>query len=367
MKQTLGVDLGTTNTVAALGGRVLALGATRPLLPSVVAFLPNGSVQVGAAARRRRSIDCANTIYSSKRIIGRRWEEPEVQEFRERYPFELAEKDGGAGFVTRAGTFSPTDIAAIVLKTLQEKVAPVASQLEIVITVPAGFSERQRFATLEAAGKAKFATAQLIEEPVSAARAYRGILGPLKKVAVYDLGGGTFDFAIVDCSGSQPSVLRSASDMFLGGDDIDAKIAEWVAGEVLKQHNWDLTNYPEVQDRLLAECERAKIRLSRWERTTLDLSQVDPELPAAAEPIALHREGIDRVAEQLVRRTFATCDGVLREVGLLPQDLDAILLAGGSTHLPMVRSGVEAYFSQPGRHDLDATEVVALGASPTTT
>ena len=264
--------------------------------------------------------------------------------------------------MTRAGTFSPTDVAAIVLATIQEKVERVLSNLDIVITVPAGFSERQRFATLEAAGKAKFEAAQLIEEPAAAARAYRRILGPLRKVAVYDLGGGTFDFAIVDCSGADPTVLRSASDMFLGGDDIDARIADWVAGEVLKQHNWDLSNYPEVHDRLLAECEQAKIRLSRWERTTLDLSQVDPELPAASEPMPLRREVIDQLAEQLVRRTFVTCDGVLREVGLRPRDLDAVLLAGGSTHLQMVRRGVEAYFGRPGRSDIEATEVVALGA-----
>ena len=364
MRQTLGVDLGTTNTAAALGGRVLALGATRALLPSVVAFLPNGTVQVGAAARRRRASDRQNTIFSSKRVIGRRWEEPEVQEFRERYPFDLEEKDGGPGFVTRAGTFSPTDIAAIVLATIHDKVERVASDLEIVITVPAGYSERQRFATLEAAGKAKFPAAQLIDEPASAARAYRRILGPLKRVAVYDLGGGTFDFAIVDCSESEPQVLRTASDMFLGGDDIDAKIAEWVAAEVLKNHNWDLTNYPEVHNRLLAECEGAKIRLSKWERTSLDLSKVDPEFPAAAEPMRLRREVIDELAERLVRRTFNTCDRVLREVGVAPDDLDAVLLAGGSTHLPMVKAGVEAYFGRAGRDDLEATEVVARGASP---
>ena len=183
MKQILGVDLGTTNTVAALGGRVLGLGATRALLPSVVAFLPNGSVQVGAAARRRRSIDSANTIYSSKRIIGRRWQEPEVQEFRERYPFDLVEREGAPAFATRAGDFKPKDIAAILLSTIQEKVAPMASELEIVITVPSGFSERQRFATLEAAGKAKFANARLIEEPVSAARAYHGRLSRVQLCA----------------------------------------------------------------------------------------------------------------------------------------------------------------------------------------
>ena len=143
----------------------------------------------------------------------------------------------------------------------------------------------------------RLAAAQRLET-AEAARDRLGtwILGPLKRVAVYDLGGGTFDFAVVDCSGSDPCVLRSASDMFLGGDDIDAKIAEWVAGEVLKQHNWDLTNYPEVQDRLLAECERAKIRLSSWERTTLDLSQVDPELPSAAEPMTFTMSGTGRAA-----------------------------------------------------------------------
>ncbi len=364
--ETLGVDLGTTNTVAAVGRQVLALGATRSVMPSVVAFLPNGTVHTGAVARRRRAIDVKNTIYSSKRIMGRLWDETETQEFRERYPFDMVEREGAPAFVTRAGEFKPKDVAAILLSTIHERVAAMASKLEIVITVPSGFSERQRFATLEAAGKARFANASLIEEPVSAARAYQGQLGRLERLGVYDLGGGTFDFAVLDCSGDEPRVLRSSSDMFLGGDDIDATITEWVATEVLKRHNWDLTNYPEVRDRLLHECERAKIRLSKWERVNLDLSRVDPELQSSAsgeEPITLHREVLDELADKLVRRTFVTCDRVLREIGLQPDQLDAILLAGGSTHLPMVKRGVEAYFGKPGRDDLEPTEVVALGAS----
>ena len=143
----------------------------------------------------------------------------------------------------------------------------------------------------------------------------------------------------------------------------DAKVTDWVSTEVLKRHNWDLTNYPEVRDRLLHECERAKIRLSKWERVNVDLSKVDPELESASEPITLHRSVLDELAEQLVRRTFATCVRVLGELGLEPRDLDSIVMAGGSTHLPMVRRGVEAYFGKPGRDDLEPTEVVALGAS----
>jgi molecular chaperone DnaK len=364
--EALGIDLGTTNTVAAIGREVLHLDP-RVFMPSVVAFLPNGLVQTGSAARRRRSIDAENTIYSSKRIIGRTWDDPRTQEFRGRYPFHLTRVGEDPAFVTRAGLFTPTDVAAILLGTIFEKVRTLVPELQVVITVPPGFSEQQREATLAAARKAHLRRAVLIEEPVSTALAYLrrpdGSSERLRRVAVYDLGGGTFDFAVVDCAGREPRVLRSASDMFLGGDDVDARIADWVATEVLKRDNWDITNHPEIQDRLLAECELAKIRLSSEAETRIDLSQVDPELPSASECVPLRRELLDRLSEQLVRRTFVTCDHVLRELGLQPADIDAVLMAGGSTHLPAVKHGVEAYFGRPGRSDVDPIEVVALGAA----
>ena len=171
------------------------------------------------------------------------------------------------------------------------------------------------------------------------------------------------DFSIVDWSGDRPRLLGFQSDLMLGGDDIDQMLATWVAERVLKEYNWDLRNYREVSARLVAECERAKIRLCFFDETALDLSQIDPECPAATESFPISRDVLDGISQDLARQTFITCDGVLAKTGMRPKDLDAIFLAGGSTHLAKVREGVETYFGQRGRFELEPTEVVALGAS----
>jgi molecular chaperone DnaK len=361
----VGIDLGTTNCVVAVEDRALAIGDDGSShLPSVVAFLPNGKVQIGSPARRRRSIDCGNTIFSSKRLIGRRYGHSLTKLFRERYPLEVVDAGGDQpAFKTRAGLYTPTDIAAILLTHIHQRIEPLIGDLEVLITVPSGFQEPQREATCAAARQAGFERVRMIEEPTATAWAYRFDPDVEGIVGVYDLGGGTFDVSILDFGGSTPRLLASANDPFLGGDDIDREIADWVAQEVLKQHNWDLTNYSEVDMRLLAECERAKIRLSSCSETRVDLAEVDPECPAAAEGIPLRREAMDRLAANLVRRTFITCDDVLRDAGVRSGDLRAVLLAGGSTHLPIVRQGVETYFGRSGCTEVDPVEVVARGAS----
>jgi molecular chaperone DnaK len=361
----IGIDLGTTNTVAALDGRVLHLHEDGGCcLPSVVAFLPNDTIQVGAVARSRRAIDSSNTVYSSKRIIGRRFWEAATQDFIERYPFDVVEMgDDTPAFRTRAGRHTPTQIASLILRHIHEKMQVLGSDVEVAITVPTAFNEVQRGATLEAACLAGFDQVKLVEEPMATVHAYRGSSVARGKVAVYDLGGGTFDFSIVECGDGEPRLLTHIGDPFLGGDDVDAKIAEWVTHEALKQHNWDLANYSEVYCRLLAECERAKIRLSRSEETLVAISQVDPECPMAGEGLVLRRSLLDELVSGLVRRTFIGCDHAMRQADLRGDDLSAVFLAGGSTNLSMVREGVEAYFGSAGRCDVEVTEVVAQGAS----
>jgi len=361
----VGIDLGTTNTVAAVEDHVLAIGEEgASSLPSVVAFLPNGRVLVGEAARRRRSIDGPNTLFSAKRILGRRLSDGVTAEFRERYPFELVDAGGDRpAFRTRAGLHTPTEVAAILLGEIHTRLAGADEGVEAVITVPTGFLEQQREATREAARAAGFDPVRLVDEPEATAWAYRNEAGVEGVVAVYDLGGGTFDVSVLEMGTGPPRLLARACDPYLGGDDVDARIADWVAREVLKQHNWDLTNYAEVQTRLLAECERAKMRLASRRETVVDLTQVDPECPIAAEGLPIQRELLDRLAGDLVRRTFVTCDQALRLADVRPSDVTTVLLAGGSAHLPAVRSGVEGYFGRPGRADVEPTEVVARGAS----
>ncbi len=364
----LGIDLGTTNTVACFEDEILGIGdGGAGTLPSVVAFLPNGSIGVGQAARRRRAIDGANTIFSSKRIIGRRFDDSETRGFCERYPFDVIDAgDGMPVFVTRAGNHTPTDIAALLLRRISEPLGEEVQDLEVVITVPTGFTAAQRDATLVAARDAGFVHLRLVDEAVATAHAYAST-GELSGVAaVYDLGGGTVDISVVECTDKGLRVLSKATEHFLGGDDIDRKIADWATAEVLKQHNWDLSNYSEVAMRLLGECENAKIRLAGADETRIDLAQVDPECPIAAEGLTLRRGVVDKLCMDLLQRSFVACDAALADARVRPRDLDAVLLAGGTTYLPAVQDGVAAYFGQRGRSDFDPTTVVANGASHAT-
>ncbi|MEW5852649.1 MAG: Hsp70 family protein [Myxococcota bacterium] len=362
--RNVGIDLGTTNTSASLEGILVRVPQERTedtVVPSVVAFVPSGARLVGHPARRRRAIDAKNTIFSAKRLMGRRWSAPETQEFRRRYPFDMVEmKDGSVGFRTRAGVFDPADIASMVLTQVRQIVG-VGEAVGSTITVPAGASEEQRQATVLAGRRAGFSEVTLVEEPVAAALAYGEKLKG-SRVAVYDLGGGTFDFALLDCSGAKPTVLGHGSDMFLGGDDVDHALAGWAADEVLKLHRWDLRQDPVVFDRLVAECERAKVRLSELPQTAVEPGQVDPMALENAAPLPLDRPVLARVCADLVRRTFITCDGVLRAAGISPRDVDAVVLAGGSTRLPMIRDGVEHYFGKKPREEIPVMHVVALGA-----
>ncbi len=362
--QTLGIDLGTSNTVAAVGDHVFEVSEDgRTILPSVVAFLPSGCVRIGARARRRRAIDCENTVYSSKRIIGRRWDEYETSNFRDRYPFQMVEDaDGTPLFATRAGRHSASEIAGLVLGEVLERVRSLPDEFAVKITVPAAFQAAQREATAEAAALAGLRWVELLDEPTATAYAYLTLPRSIGRALVYDLGGGTFDCALIDCTGATPHTIAHVSDLFLGGDDVDRKLAAWVAQYVLEKHNWDLTNYTEIFDCLLARCEDAKIRLSDHHEAVIPLSQVDPECPVAEESVTVTRSLLDELCRDLVRRSFFICDETLRAAGIQVSEIDSVLLAGGTTLLPMIQEGVRTYFGRFGLLEFDPKEVVARGA-----
>jgi molecular chaperone DnaK len=273
-------------------------------------------------------------------------------------------EDGRPGFSTRGGTFTPIDIATIILTKTFEQVKHHPSGCDrTFVTVPASFNAQQRLATSEAGERAGLPNLSLIDEPLATAYAYGNVMNPVRRAAVYDLGGGTFDFSIVEWVEGAPRLIASESNLVVGGDDIDYLLAEWVADRVLEKFSWDLRGYSEVYAKLVAECERAKIRLSFFDKTTVYLSEVDPTAPPGLDELPVGREMLEPISEQLVRKTFVTCDSVLAAAGLQPADLDAIFLAGGSTHLSKVQEGVQLYFGQAGRFELDPTEVIALGAS----
>ncbi|MGD8863712.1 MAG: Hsp70 family protein [Myxococcales bacterium] len=366
--RTIGIDLGTTNTVAALEGVAMEHAAgldSSPILPSVVAFPPSGATLVGATARKRRAIDPKNTIYSAKRIMGQRWLSYAATRFRKQYPFDFVETaQGRCGFRTRAGVLGPVDVAAKVIEKVFASQSAMRSGVHAVVAVPAAFDEDARRATEAAAELAGLTRVTLVEEPVATATAYATLRAEQARyAAVFDLGGGTFDLALLDCSETPARVICHAGDAYLGGDDIDRALADWVTGEVLARHGWDVGDDPEVRDRLTVECERAKIAVSSQPTATVTLSQVDPAAPAAASGVEIDRQTMDRLTQPLVSRTFMLCDQVLREAQLSADRIDAVYLAGGATQMPLVREGVAGYFGALPRCDFDPMHVVGIGAS----
>jgi len=231
-----------------------------------------------------------------------------------------------------------------------------------VVTAPVGFDTRRREATALAVSKAKFASVRVIEEPIATALAYLN-RSSLKYAFVYDLGGGTFDAAVVDCSSYPFRVIGHGGDPYLGGDDVDRTIALHVADRTLARDGWDLSNDAVTFDRLVLACELAKCELSESEEAAIAIPSVDPAAPESCGVIPITREQVQQLTLDLVRRTFSMCDEVLAQAGLKARDMEAVFLAGGSTRLPGLNAYIESYFGKRPRTDLDPMQVVGLGAS----
>jgi len=364
---SIGIDLGTTNSAIAADGQVLELRDgqhSSELLPSVVAFVPSGARVVGAAARERKLRDPKNTIHSAKRIIGQSWFSVRTRKFIKQYPFDLVDKDGTPGFRTRAGVLTPQDVAAAIVAALCQRAGVQPKVHTAVVCVPAVFGPEQRAATAWAVEQARFAQVRTIQEPVATALAYADQgLAPKGLVAVYDFGGGTFDLAVLDCSTKPFRVLAYGGDAYVGGDDIDQALADGVSREVLKRAFWDLRSEPTVFAALVVECERAKIRLCAEPETRVPLGEVDPAASLDHVDVVLTEKWLAELSAELVRSTFITCDGVLRDAGIKNKDIGAVLLAGGTTKLPVVREGVRSYFGREPLAEIDPLAVVAIGAS----
>lgn len=364
--KAIGVDLGTTNTVAAFVGSPFAIdGQDGTRLPSVVAFPPSRVEVVGLAAQRRRPIDPRNTIVSAKRLIGRKWLSADRTRFTENYPLTvIATDDKGVAFDTRMGPITPIQVGASLLRQVRSSATDQPDELGALITVPSMFTDEHRRATHDAGMLAGFAAVHTMDEPVAVAHAYARAAGPTSGLAaVYDFGGGTFDFAVVDCSGGSLRVLSHGGDLYLGGDDIDQRLANWAADEILRRDRWDMRSDRSVFARLVAECEQAKIRLCDDEATELDLARVDPAVPSHCRNLTLSRQEIEQHAEELFRQTFIICDQVLHQSRVKAADITAVYSAGGTSMLPNVQRGLEQYFEQSIHNEIDPMQVVAIGAS----
>ncbi len=367
----LGIDLGTTNSVVAVsdGGevRVLANELGQRLVPSVVSFKPGGGVLVGEEARERRLLDASNTIYSVKRLIGRPYRSPEVRTAQERFAFEIRESPtGGVVVGIRNDTYTLTEISAFVLR----EVARIA-ELSIgpspraVITVPANFNELQRSATKAAGRVAGLDVLRIINEPTAAALAYGYGKERPERVAVFDLGGGTFDLTILDLENDVFEVIATAGDSFLGGDDVDVLIADMMSDTFLQTHRWDPRSDRQAYERLRAAAEWAKCQLSNDHAVELTIEEL--HYGAGGKRLDLEfeieRETLERAVMPLLGRSFDVCNDAFREAGMKPTDVDSIVLVGGSTRMPLVRSMVTEYFKQDPRDEIDPDLVVAQGAA----
>jgi molecular chaperone DnaK len=296
-------------------------------------------------------------------VIGEPWHSSRVREFGLYYPFDMVQSaDSQVGFKTRAGVKTASDIATEVVRALCTTGGVDPNGYEAVVSVPAGFAPAQRAATIRAVHAAGFSRVRSVAEPVATALAYMNRTD-VRRGVVYDLGGGTFDLAILDCTSEPFQIVAFGGDPYLGGDDIDHALATFVADMVLQRHGWDLRSDPQVFTRLVLEAEKAKVRLSFATSTLINLETVDPAAPESLGVVPIERHTIMELSAALIRRTFLVCDQVLAEADVPVRDVQAVFLAGGTTLVPGVREAVGQYFGHKLRHELDPMHVVSIGAS----
>jgi len=372
MAIAVGIDLGTTNTVVSTvrGDVVTTLSDSdgERILPSVVSFHPSGSVLVGRAALDRRLIDAPNTIYSVKRLIGRPWASPEVQQARAQLPFELREgPKGDTVVVARGEQLSLPEISAFVLrqaKALAE--AALGEPVEhAVVTVPANFNDLQRAATKTAGLLAGLNVMRILNEPTAAALAYGQTQQARERVAVFDLGGGTFDVSLLDLVDDVFQVLATAGDTALGGDDIDVIVAERMVEDMLAKHRFDARTLPAGFARLRILGEQMKRALSSSDEHQIEVDDFIPGHRGATVSwrFRMTRPELEWASLSIVERALTVCQGALAAAGLVPSQIDRIILVGGATRMPLVARKVEQFFGRAPTVRINPDEVVALGAA----
>ncbi len=368
MSVAIGIDLGTTNTVVAavVDGVAVTLEDEnkRRLLPSVVSFHPSGTVLVGEPARERRLMDPRNTIFSVKPLLGRPWDSEEVQGSLKRFPFELAPgAKNSTTVMAREVAYALPEISAFVLrraKAIAE--AALGEPVErAVITVPANFNDLQRASTKIAGKLAGLEVMRILNEPTAAALAYGQSIAKAEKIAVFDLGGGTFDITLLDLTGNVFEVLATAGDTALGGDDIDRAVAHRLALDVLRRYNVDARTDALDAARLQFAAEELKKELSTQRVATRDVHELGGRQLNVQ--VTLTRDDLEAVAQPLIARTIDVAKQSIESVSLTPRDFDRVILVGGSTRMPLVARMVEQVFNQPPHLKVNPDEVVALGAA----
>jgi molecular chaperone DnaK len=376
MGKIIGIDLGTTNScVAVMEGkeaRVIENSEGDRTTPSVVGFTDGDEVLVGQAAKRQAVTNPTNTVYAVKRLIGRRFDEDVVQRDIDLVPYSIVKADNGDAWVEAQGKrMAPPEVSARILQKMKSTAEDYLGEevTEAVITVPAYFNDSQRQATKDAGRIAGLEVKRIINEPTAAALAYgmdkkRGD----QKLAVYDLGGGTFDISIIeiaDVDGEhQFEVLSTNGDTFLGGEDFDKRLIDYLADEFKKDQGMDLRGDPLAMQRLKEGAEKAKIELSSSQQTDVNLPYITADASGPKHlNMKLTRAKLESLVEELIDRTIDPCKLALKDAGLSASDIDDVILVGGQTRMPKVQETVKNIFGKEPRKDLNPDEAVAVGAA----
>jgi molecular chaperone DnaK len=376
MGKVIGIDLGTTNSCVAVmeGGtpKVIENSEGDRTTPSVVAFSKDDQVLVGQSAKRQSVTNPTNTLFAVKRLIGRKFEDEVVQRDIKMVPYSIVKADNGDAWVEAHGKkMAPPEISARVLMKMKKTAEDYLGETvtDAVVTVPAYFNDSQRQATKDAGRIAGLNVLRIINEPTAAALAYgmdkkRGD----KKIAVFDLGGGTFDVSIIEIAEvdgeHQFEVLATNGDTFLGGEDFDMRVIEYLASEFQRESGVDITNDPLAMQRLKEAAEKAKIELSTQQQTEVNLPYITADASGPKHlSIKLTRAKLESLVEKLIERTIGPCKTALNDAGLKVNEVDDVILVGGQTRMPKVQEEVQNFFGREPRRDVNPDEAVALGAA----
>ena len=378
MAKIIGIDLGTTNSCVAImegsSTRVIENAEGDRTTPSIVAFTKDGEVLVGAPAKRQAVTNPKNTFYAVKRLIGRKFTDAEVQKDLDIVPYKILKHDNGDAWVETSDgkRMAPPEISAKVLMKMRKTAEDYLGEpvTEAVITVPAYFNDSQRQATKDAGRIAGLEVKRIINEPTAAALAY-GLdksIGKDRKIAVYDLGGGTFDVSVIEIAEvdgeKQFEVLATNGDTFLGGEDFDMRVIDYLVEEFQKEQGIDLRKDPLALQRLKDAAERAKIELSSAHQTDVNLPYVTADASGPKHlNIKLTRAKLEALVEDLVKRTIDPCRTAINDAGIKVGDISEVILVGGMTRMPKVQEAVKDFFGKEPRKDVNPDEAVAVGAA----
>jgi len=376
MAKIIGIDLGTTNSCVAImeGGqpKVIENSEGARTTPSVVAYAEDGEILVGAPAKRQAVTNAKNTIFAVKRLIGRRFEEKEVQKDINLMPYKIVRADNGDAWVeVRGKKIAPQQVSAEVLRKMKKTAEDYLGEevTDAVITVPAYFNDSQRQATKDAGRIAGLEVKRIINEPTAAALAF-GLDKKEgdRKIAVYDLGGGTFDISIIEIANvegeHQFEVLSTNGDTFLGGEDFDQRIIEYVVNEFKKEQGVDLKNDVLALQRLKEAAEKAKVELSSSQQTDINLPYITADQTGPKHlSMKLTRAKLESLVDDLIQRTVEPCRTAIKDAGIKLSDISDVILVGGQTRMPKVQDTVKQFFGKEPRKDVNPDEAVAVGAA----